>query len=91
MANPDTLLLLIIVGLVTVPIIPIFSSLTRSMFQHKVNSLESELGVGLPGWVPVLLPGLVVVGVVLGLGHGGGGVRAGTRRICLHALPRPEL
>ena len=63
------------------------------MFQHKVNSLESELGVGLPGWVPVLLPGLVVVGVVLGLGHGGGGVRgmAGTRRICFYAFLEPEL
>ena len=32
--------------------------------------LKAELGVGLPGGVPVLLPRLIVISVVLGLGHG---------------------
>jgi hypothetical protein len=31
--------------------------------------LDPGLGGGLPGWVPVPLVGLVVVGVILGLGH----------------------
>ena len=35
-----------------------------------VHLLEPQLGIGLPGRVPVLLPGLVVIGVVLRLGHG---------------------
>ena len=31
--------------------------------------LNPGLGGGLPGWVPVPLVGLVVIGVILGLGH----------------------
>jgi hypothetical protein len=31
--------------------------------------LDPGLGGGLPGWVPVPLVGLVVIGVILGLGH----------------------